>query len=683
MRTITIFTLAIAALLALDAAQQKDTKAEAQLQAAINKETVDGDLKAAIEQYRRIAQSSNRQVAGKALVRMGQCYEKLGDKEARKAYERAIRDFADLPEVVNTAKSRLAALEGGSESGVSARLLYSYPGSGPEQRFSQDGRLYAFTDSGGGIGIREVSTGQTRLIAKSGNPEFLALSRDGKQIAFCDWNRDSKTNRWISELRVIGTDGANSRTIPFGSPDMMAGPNDWSPDGRHLLINRWPGASSPMDMVLIDAATGALKVAGKTPSRRGGKFSPDGKFIVFEAGPGSGPGGPTEDRDIYVMAADGSQETPILIGPSREENPVWSPDGSHILFVSNRSGSSGLWSIRFQNGRTVGEPQLVQQGFPGSVIDITGNGVLYYRVQASVGDVYTAGLDPATGKLTGQPQRQTQVAINRGPVWSPDGTTLAYFAKCSAVHSFRDLPDLVLRAPGGAEKVLKERFRGSCSVNPLAWFPDGRSLLVRQLREVQALDITSGATRTVFRGFDGRGYAALAPDGKFLYHSGWDMAGGIYRRDEAGNATLIAPTSSFTKSVRGASLSVSPDGNRIAILDSGRVRVFPSRRGPIRDLFQPRAGIVTQGPPLTRTVWSPDGKYVYFNVPVDEKQPTMRLWRAPAEGGEPEMILDMPGVAILAPSIHPGGRQIAFSTDHTRSETWELRNVLSQLKLQR
>ena len=54
------------------------------------KEMVDGDLKGAIDLYERILaqfSSSDRAAVAKALVRMGQCYEKLGSAEARKAYD--------------------------------------------------------------------------------------------------------------------------------------------------------------------------------------------------------------------------------------------------------------------------------------------------------------------------------------------------------------------------------------------------------------------------------------------------------------------------------------------------------------------------------------------------------------------------------------------------------------------
>src|SRR5512135_430773 len=104
------------AMSAADSAQQaRDNRAEVALQAAIKIETIDGDLKAAIDAYKNVAATygSNRAVAAKALVRMGQCYEKLGAaqaKEARAVYGRVVRDYGDQAEIVAQARARLAAL---------------------------------------------------------------------------------------------------------------------------------------------------------------------------------------------------------------------------------------------------------------------------------------------------------------------------------------------------------------------------------------------------------------------------------------------------------------------------------------------------------------------------------------------------------------------------------------------
>ncbi len=86
-------------------------------QAAIQKEVVDGDLMGAIGLYESVSRSSDRQIAAKALVRMGRCYEKLGDPRAIEAYERVVRDFGDQRDAVRDASARLAALRPAAESG--------------------------------------------------------------------------------------------------------------------------------------------------------------------------------------------------------------------------------------------------------------------------------------------------------------------------------------------------------------------------------------------------------------------------------------------------------------------------------------------------------------------------------------------------------------------------------------
>ena len=102
-------------------------------QQALVKERAEGKLEEAIQLYKRIVQehAGNRILAAKALVQMGQCYEKLGKDEARKAYERVLRDYADQNEAAAQARARLAALSGNGASRSSemvARRVWTGPG---------------------------------------------------------------------------------------------------------------------------------------------------------------------------------------------------------------------------------------------------------------------------------------------------------------------------------------------------------------------------------------------------------------------------------------------------------------------------------------------------------------------------------------------------------------------------
>ena len=67
---------------------------EADLQRAIQRETVSGDLTVAIREYQEIANrsSSNPSVASRALLRLAAVYERQGDRQATAVYERIVRE---------------------------------------------------------------------------------------------------------------------------------------------------------------------------------------------------------------------------------------------------------------------------------------------------------------------------------------------------------------------------------------------------------------------------------------------------------------------------------------------------------------------------------------------------------------------------------------------------------------
>src|SRR5512143_409420 len=84
------------------------------LRAAIEKEEVDGDLQAAVVLYESIVAKfgDNRPVAAKALLRLGGCYEKLGQSQAElahKAFQRVVDSYPDQTEAVKLAREKLAA----------------------------------------------------------------------------------------------------------------------------------------------------------------------------------------------------------------------------------------------------------------------------------------------------------------------------------------------------------------------------------------------------------------------------------------------------------------------------------------------------------------------------------------------------------------------------------------------
>jgi len=77
--------------------------AEQLYQSGIYKEEVEGDLEKAIVIYEQILKDflENKTIAAKALYHIGLCYEKLGNQEAQKAYQRLIDEYPGQIQEVN------------------------------------------------------------------------------------------------------------------------------------------------------------------------------------------------------------------------------------------------------------------------------------------------------------------------------------------------------------------------------------------------------------------------------------------------------------------------------------------------------------------------------------------------------------------------------------------------------
>ena len=95
----------------------------------LTKETARGDLEAAIDVYQQIVDEhpDAGAVTARAQLHIGLCYEKLGRREARAAFERVIEQFPDEKAIVERARERLLSLDQAEKGGQ--RL----PGAGPEK----------------------------------------------------------------------------------------------------------------------------------------------------------------------------------------------------------------------------------------------------------------------------------------------------------------------------------------------------------------------------------------------------------------------------------------------------------------------------------------------------------------------------------------------------------------------
>jgi hypothetical protein len=113
MQSISILAAAMIISAGMLTAAQPD--AEEQLAAAIHSEVVIGDLPGAVQQYRSIVARTGtpRGVSARALLQIGLCQEKLGQrKEAYDTYRRLVTDYGDQTEIAERVRTKIEAWSG-------------------------------------------------------------------------------------------------------------------------------------------------------------------------------------------------------------------------------------------------------------------------------------------------------------------------------------------------------------------------------------------------------------------------------------------------------------------------------------------------------------------------------------------------------------------------------------------
>ncbi len=704
-RTILISSVAVVMALAPVASSQRASRAELRFQEAHRKETIDGDLKSAIDLYRRaIAEAgSNRLVAAQALVRMGECYEKLGDAEARKAYERVVREFGDQKDLVETARVHLAALwragAPGQSPGITLRKVWTIERGWLEGSPSPDGRYHSFHEpETGDLALRDLTTGQNRRLTNKGTwvesgeyAEASVISGDGKQIAYAWYNKEK-----FYELRICGIDGSNPRTVyrdkEFGH---WLEPYQWTPDGKQILaiLERRKGEE---ELALIPAAGGPARLLNPSRWWWYANVSPDGRFLVYDAfGEGA------DESDIYLLPLEGGQAVPLVRSPAQDANPVWMPAGDKVLFVSDRTGSNGFWAIDVVEGKPRGIPRLLKDGAGGVWSEIRPNGFtrrgdFYFSTSTDIGEVYVTELDPIGGKVLRPPapvpQRPPRPTL--APSWSPDGRRLAYYSL--SLRDGQRAPTLVILSVETGEArdvpVKLDLVRRPVHVQ---WFPDGKTVLVgaydsarRDQVAFYRVDVETGEHRLVRSSpGPGIGHAELSPDGRTLFFFTPGEAkfrGGLISRDlETGEEREIARVPHLAVS-GWARLAISPDGKHLAFrspVDEHEwtaLRLVPASGGELRELGRFWQSETEDFPELA---WTPDSRNVLI-VRRTGKDGMPELWRIPIAGGEPQRTgLSAESMGIVAP--HPDGRRIAFETGYggvEANELWVLENIPAAVK---
>ena len=675
---------------------QKDEHGEVMLQAAKQKQLVEGNLEAAIQLYKNILanQSGNHAVAAKALLELGQCYEKLGNTEARKAYERILREYADQNEAAAQARTRLTALSGNvapRSSEMVTRRVWAGPDVDVLGSISPDGRYLSCVDSTtGDLALRDLATGKMRRLTNGGSSteiRFSTISPDGKEVAYDWFDKDGSP-----DLRAVRLDGSAPRVL-YSAKGALAFPMDWSPDGKHILT-LLVTPENTFEIALVSVADGSVRVLKALDwFSLKVKFSPDGHYIAYDFPQQQD----SDNRDIFLLTADGSREIHLVDHPANDQLLGWTPDGNHILFASDRSGSMSAWILRVADGKPQGSPELVKPDIGQAIpIGFTRSGSFYYGLAIGGSDLYTAEFDPATGRVVTQPQIATHrfVGSNSSPAWSTDGQYLAYISQNRPWFAAHRPEVISIRSlKTGEERDLSSKL--SFIWGPLRWSPDGRSILVsgkdRKLRHgLFLVDAqTSDVTPILWWEDSEISKPAWFPDGKRLLYSRGESgtrAESILVRDLGTGREKELYRSAI--GVKIDDIALSPDGQQVALTmleketRSSVLKVLPVAEGEVSELVRSKEPEMIVGDSLS---WSSDSRYIVFGKgrAIGQVRKT-QLLAISSRGGEPHALgLAMDSVREV--SFHPDGHHLAFATSagNDKVEVWVMENFLPTLRTAR
>ena len=294
--------------------------------------------------------------------------------------------------------------------------------------------------------VRPDGSGLTRLTTGPGAVEEVAVSADGRRIAYV-LQRESPapdaTGRQTQDaVYVIDRPGAIPRLL-VQCHDLCANPA-WSPDGRQIAFADEASAYQGSDIEVVPADGGPVRTLCAVACGQGlsePSWSPDGSRIAFSQlgvlvrmGLGIPPG------SLWVVNADGSSLERITgattCGSGRtcflDVAPAWSPDGSTIAFDRIRASFG-------PHARGVAGIYLLPVG---------GEARLLWRCSSPYSCQSSA------------------------PQWSPDGSRLAFGTDGG--------PDVTVIAPDGShERTISLCSTPDCTlVSNVVWSPDGDRLAV-------------------------------------------------------------------------------------------------------------------------------------------------------------------------------------------------------------
>jgi len=349
--------------------------------------------------------------------------------------------------------------------------------------FLPDGRHYLFTP-----GARGRGQGSEVHVGSLDSPQSVILVKQANAGQFVPDSTGSSTGHLLFQrqatLLAQRFDAAGQRLSgephPIGE-NLRSGPAGgyWASEAGVIVLST--GESMALDLLWFDRQ-GRSEAAGASANYRDVALSPDGKHAAISVGE-------TQAQDVWIQDWARNVRSRLTFDPADDARPVWSPDGSRIVFGSNRGGVPKLY-LKASSGAGSDE-LLLKSDKPQRPTDWSRDGrfIVYTENDPKTHD--DIWVLPLTGERKPQVFLQTPFNENRGQI-SPDGRFLAYLSDESGQQEIYVRP---FSLAGAASVGGKWQVSTGGGTMP-RWRRDGKELfyVASANRMMMAVPVSPGST---------------------------------------------------------------------------------------------------------------------------------------------------------------------------------------------
>ena len=346
----------------------------------------------------------------------------------------------------------------------------------------------------------------TRDTGYSGSP---ALSPDGKLLAYAsDRAEENNLDIWVQQV-------AGGEPIRLTNHPTDEHSPSFSPDSSRIVFESGRDAGG---IYVIPALGGnAKRVADSSIHGPGGypRFSPDGEWISYSLG------------RAFIVPAAGGPARELESGLSVSRNPVWSPDGRHLLVEGSveprafgRFPEFDWWVVPVQGGRAIrlDAAQVLENaglalGAPFAWL-ADGNRILFTgSLRGGATNLWQVRISPDDWRLASELRRLTSGTGEADPSATPDG--LIAFTDSSLNWDIWTLRVDANRAEGASEP--QRLITGLSQETHPTLSADGRKLLFISDRagnlDVWLRDLATGSDQPVTISTQQEPRGVISPDG--------------------------------------------------------------------------------------------------------------------------------------------------------------------------